>query len=163
MKISIPCLRLSSSGVTDTRVKMFHISLSDTQKGPQIAWAAWCCHLKTARERVKEATISTTNFAWCIELITGIDSSYLKWSQEKKYGILWYQISKFFLNRWKVFQKKKKNDHGNYFFWLISAIKAIISSSYKKKKGNYFIWLKNHYKLRNAMFTVFLQHIYNKL
>ena len=68
----------------------------------------------------------------------------------------------------KGLSKEKKNDHGNYFFWLISAIKAIISSSYKKekkkkKKGNYFIWLKNHYKLRNAMFTVFLQHIYNKL
>ena len=107
MKISMPCLRLSSSGVTDTRVKMFHISLSDTQKGPPIAWAAWCCHLKTARERVKEATISTTKFAWCIELIIGIDTSYLKWSQETKKGILWYQISKFFLNRWKVYQKKK--------------------------------------------------------
>ena len=55
----------------------------------------------------------------------------------KKYGILWYQISKVFLNRWKAFQKgkkKKKNDHGNYFLWLISAIKAIISSSSKKKK-----------------------------
>ena len=60
----------------------------------------------------------------------------------------------------KGLSKEKKIDHGNYFLWLISAIKLIISSSSKKrkkekrkKKGNYFIWLKNHYKLRNAMFT----------
>ena len=85
----------------------------------------------------------------------------------KKKGILWYQISKFFLNRWKVFQKKKKMITAIISFDLFLLSRQLFhlptKKEKRKKKGNYFIWLKNHYKLRNAMFTVFLQHIYNKL
>ena len=63
----------------------------------------------------------------------------------KKKGILWYQISKFFLNRWKVFQKKKKWSRqlflltyfcyqGNYFIFL--------QKKKKKKKGQLFHLIK---------------------
>ena len=138
IKISMPCLRLSSSGVMATRVKMFHISLSGYSKRASnsilkciILFGVSCFMLpssivfKTARERVKEATISTTNFAWCIEQIIGIDSSFLKWSQEKKMGFYGIKFQRSFKIGERSF-KEKKNDHGNYFFWLISAIKAII-------------------------------------
>lgn len=40
----------------------------------------------TARERVKEATISATNFARCIDPVSGIDSRSLKWSQRQNCG-----------------------------------------------------------------------------
>ena len=143
MKISIPCLRLSSSGVTDTRVKMFHISLSDTQKGPPIAWAAWCCHLKTARERVKEATISTTKFAWCIELIIGIDTSYLKWSQEKQKGFYGIQFQSSFQIGERSFKRKKK--------WS----RQLFLLTYFCYQGNYFIFLQKKKKKKEKKRQLF--------
>lgn len=96
MKNSMPRLRLSSSGVTATRVNMFQISLSGYSKrasnsirkciipfGVSTLILPSSTDFKTARERVKEETISATNFARCIDLISCIDSSSLKWSQRQ--------------------------------------------------------------------------------
>ena len=165
MKISMPCLRLASSGVTATCVKMFRISLSGYSKRASNSMSCLMFpsqNCKGESERGNHLNYKfcmvhwTNNWHW-LELFEVIPG-------KKNMGFYGIKFQRSFKIGERSF-KEKKNDHGNYFFWLISAIKAIISSSSKKrkKKGNYFIWLKNHYKLRNVMFTVFLQHIYNKL
>lgn len=92
----IPCRRLSSSGVTATRVNMFHTRLSPRSKiasnsirkciilfGVSCPMSLKSTAFKTARERVKEEIISATNLARFMDLVSCIDSSCLKWSQRQ--------------------------------------------------------------------------------
>lgn len=96
MKNSRPCLKLSSSGVTAARVKIFHTKFSGYSKmasnrmrkcmilfGVNRVISFRSTVFRTERDRVKEATISATNFARCIDLISGIDSRSLNWSHRQ--------------------------------------------------------------------------------
>lgn len=91
MKSSMSLLRGSYSGVTATRVKMFQTFLSGNSNmasnsirkciilfGDRFLGSISSTAFKTARERLKDSIILAVNFAKCIDLINGIDSSSLK-------------------------------------------------------------------------------------
>ena len=109
--------------------EMFHISLSGYSKRASNSMSCLMLpsqNCKGESERGNHLNYKicmvhwTNNWHWheLFEVIPG-----------KKKGILWYQISKFFLNRWKVFQEKKKLS------------RQLFLLTYFCYQGNYFIFL----------------------
>lgn len=95
-KNSIPFRRVSNSGSIATLVNEFHMTLSgysnkasNNIRKCMILFEVSCpaslnsTLFKTESERVKEAIISATNFARCMDLNSGMDSSSLNWSQRQ--------------------------------------------------------------------------------
>ena len=140
MKISMPCLRLSSSGVMATCVKMFHISLSGYSKRASNSMS--CLMLPSQNCKGESERGNHLNYKFCLvhwtnnwhwlELFEVIPGKKI-WD-----SFLWYQISKVFLNRWKAFQKEKKKRSRQLF-----------PLTYFCYQGNYFIFLKK--KKREAI------------
>ena len=125
--------------------EMFHISLSGYSKRASNSMS--CLMLPSQNCKGESERGNHLNYKFCLvhwtnnwhwlelfEVIPG-----------KKYGILWYQISKVFLNRWKAFQKEKKKMITaiiSFDLFLLSRQLFHLPQKKRKKKGNYFILIK---------------------